>query len=103
MTAIAQRILDTPIAPYLSLLESMSREDKQVLVTFLVDSLPGIKIIDTNTDGDTEMSSEDEAFLQEKLNNMTFSPRIERLFEKRKEAAKKIDIEDERTRHILGI
>lgn len=103
MTAVARRILDTPIAPYLSLLESMSPEDKQVLVTFLVDSLPGIKIIDTNTDGDTEMSSEDKAFLQEKLNEMTFSPRIERLFEKRREAAKTIDIEDERTRHILGI
>ena len=51
-----------------------------------------------------ESASQDEdAFLKQKLNSMTYSPRIERLFEKRKEAARMVDLNDERTRHILGL
>jgi hypothetical protein len=70
----AVNISKTPMAPYMGILNSMDNNEK-----------------------------EDEDFLAEKLAGMTFSHRIERLFEKRKEIAKNIDLSDERTRHILGI
>ncbi|MBQ8065082.1 MAG: hypothetical protein IJ200_05445 [Prevotella sp.] len=94
-------IAQTPIAPYLDLLRDMNRNEKIAVALYLVDSLPGIEIVDT-TEAQT-MSPEDEDFLAKKLEEMTFSPRIEQLFEKRKEAAKNIDLNDERTRHILGL
>lgn len=94
-------IANTPIAPYIGLLNNMGREEKIALVLFLVDSLPGIDVVET-AEKEDELQKDD-AFLAEKLSRMTFSPRIERLFEKRKEAARMIDLNDERTRHILGL
>ncbi len=94
-------IANTPIAPYIDLLNNMGREEKIALVLFLVDSLPGIDVVETAEKEDE--SQKDDAFLAEKLSHMTFSPRIERLFEKRKEAARMVDLNDERTRHILGL
>ena len=35
MTALAQRITDTPMAPYIGLMRGMSRHDIQIVVTFL--------------------------------------------------------------------
>lgn len=39
MTALAQRITDTPIAPYLALLQSMSLEEKRIVVMFLIETM----------------------------------------------------------------
>lgn len=94
-------IAKTPMAPYIGLLNSMSRNEKMAVAMFLVDSVPGVELVETKTD--ESLSAEDEAFLASKLNGMTYSPRIERLFEKRKRAADVVDLEDERTRHILGL
>ena len=93
-------IADTPVAPYLNLLNGMNRNEKIALASFLLDSLSGVKIVETIDD---DISAEDEEFLAQKIGEMSFSPRIERLFAKRKEAAKMVDLEDERTRHILGL
>ena len=35
MTALAQRITETPMAPYIGLMRGMSRHDIQIVVTFL--------------------------------------------------------------------
>ena len=94
-------ITNTPIAPYLGLLNDMGREEKIALVLYLVDSLPGVEVVETEGNEDT-MQDED-TFLVEKLKGMTFSPRIEQLFEKRRKAAQMVDLNDERTRHILGL
>ena len=94
-------IAQTPMAPYLGLLSGMSRNEKIAVALYLVDSLPGVEIVETASE--QKMSPEDEAFLASKLKDMTFSPRIEKLFEKRKEAASMVDMEDDRTRHILGL
>ena len=94
-------ITQTPIAPYLELLKGMSRNEKIAVALYLVSSIPGIEVVETTEMPD--MSSEDETFLAQKLKEMTFSPRIEKLFEKRKETAQMIDLNDERTRHILGL
>ena len=39
MTAIAQRIKETPMAPYMALLRGMTREQKQIVVTFIKESM----------------------------------------------------------------
>jgi pantoate kinase len=91
-------IAKTPIAPYLGLIDGMEREEKIAVAMYLVNSIPGIKLIETK-DGNVN----DDDYLAEKLEQMTFSPRIERLFEKRKAVAENVDLNDERIRHILGL
>jgi len=39
MTAIAKKLQATPMAPYFNLLQSMSREDKKIVIMFLTESL----------------------------------------------------------------
>ena len=39
MTATAQRIKETPMAPYMALLRGMTREQKQIVVTFITESM----------------------------------------------------------------
>lgn len=39
MTVLAQRVMETPIAPYLGLLQAMSREDKRIVVLFLMEAM----------------------------------------------------------------
>ena len=94
-------IANTPIAPYLDVLDTMNRNEKIALVLFLVDSLPGVEVVEKGDKG--ELTPEDDEFLARKLSAMSFSPRVERLFEKRKAASEMVDLNDERTRHILGL
>ncbi|MBR2234487.1 MAG: hypothetical protein IJ892_05485 [Prevotella sp.] len=39
MTAVASKIQETPMAPYTSLLQGMSREEKKIVIMFLTESL----------------------------------------------------------------
>ncbi len=39
MTAIAKKLQATPMAPYFNLLQSMSHEDKKIVIMFLTESL----------------------------------------------------------------
>lgn len=39
MTAVARKIQETPMAPYTSLLQGMSREEKKIVIMFLTESL----------------------------------------------------------------
>ena len=39
MTAVAQRITETPIAPYLGVLKAMTREEKRIVVMFLIETM----------------------------------------------------------------
>lgn len=39
MTTFAQRIKETPMAPYLGLLQGMTREEKLIVVTYLRESM----------------------------------------------------------------
>ena len=94
-------IANTPMRPYQGLLNSMNRSEKIAVALFLVNSLPGVELVDTGENLE-DVAAED-AFLADKLKDMTFSPRIERLFEKRKEASRVVDLDDERTRRILGL
>ena len=44
MTATAQRINETPIAPYLGLLDGMTREQKMIVVTYITESMEEPKL-----------------------------------------------------------
>ena len=89
------------MAPYIGVLNSMNDKEKIAVALFLVNSIPNVEIVRSKQKH--PVSQEDEDFLAEKLAGMNFSPRIERLFQKRKEIASTIDTKDERTRHILGL
>ena len=39
MSTLAQRIKETPMAPYMALLQGMTREEKQIVVTFITESM----------------------------------------------------------------
>jgi hypothetical protein len=39
MTTAARKIQETPMAPYMSLLQGMSREEKKIVIMFLTESL----------------------------------------------------------------
>ena len=39
MTALAQRIIDTPLAPYMGLLQAMSKEEKRIVIWFLIETM----------------------------------------------------------------
>ena len=43
MTTLAQRISETPMAPYAALLRGMTREEKQIVVTFITESMEAPK------------------------------------------------------------
>ena len=43
MTAVAKKLLETPMAPYSSLLQGMSREEKKIVIMFLTESLADTK------------------------------------------------------------
>lgn len=44
MTALAQRISETPMAPYAALLRGMTREQKQIVLTYLTESMEEPKV-----------------------------------------------------------
>ena len=45
MTVLAQRVMETPLAPYFGLLQAMSREDKRIVVLFLMEALEEPKTV----------------------------------------------------------
>ena len=91
MTKLAQRISETPMAPYLGLLDGMTREQKQIVVTYITESLEE-SAVEENSNAD---------IVREKLKRLKISPEIARLrgCMKLTESEK----EDERTQYILGL
>ena len=91
MTTLAQRISETPMAPYTALLQGMTREQKQIVVTYLTESMEE-PIVE---------SKSNEEIIREKLKRLTISPEIARLrgCMKLTESEK----QDERTQYILGL
>jgi hypothetical protein len=91
MTKLAQRISETPMAPYLGLLDGMTREQKQIVVTYITESMEE-SAVEENSNAD---------IVREKLKRLKISPEIARLrgCMKLTESEK----EDERTQYILGL
>lgn len=85
------------MAPYIELMEKMSNQEKLAVAMFLVDAIPHVKVIEeqpTKTNAD---------IIRKKFENLKRSPRVEKLMRMREDAAKYVDLTDERTKHILGL
>lgn len=98
MTAASMRIQSTPMAPYMDLMEKMSNQDKMAVVSYLVAMMPNVKVVEEQS---TQKSNAE--IIREKYKNLKRSSRVEKLMRMREDAAKYVDLTDERTRHILGI
>ena len=88
MTALAQRIAETPMAPFTALLRSLTREQKQVVVAFLTDTMD-----------EPEVKSND-AIIREKYKNLKVSPKLKRL--RGCINLTDEDLKDERTQYLLN-
>lgn len=88
MTALAQKITDTPMAPYAALLRGMTREQKLIVVTFITESM-----------ADSEVKDNAE-IIREKYKRLTISPELKRLRGCIKLTDE--DLKDERIKYILS-
>ena len=98
MTSPSQKIQSTPMAPYIELMEKMSDQDKVAVATFLVAMVPHVKVVEEQADHKTNAD-----IIREKYKSLKRSPRVKSLMRLREEAARFVDLDDERTRHILGV
>ncbi len=92
MTALAQRITETPMAPYIGLMRGMTRQDIDIVVTFLNE---------VKKDAEESMPKSNEEIIREKYKNLKISPEIHRL----RGCLKLTDeeMQDEYTKYILGL
>ena len=95
MTAI-QRIQSTPMAPYARLMEGMSDQDKVAVANFLIAMVPNVRLVEVPQKTNAEI-------IREKYRNLKRSARVEKMMRLREDAAKYVDLADERTKHILGL
>lgn len=66
MTATALKVKSTPMGPYIGLMEGMTREEKQIVVTFLTESIAGL----------SEAPKTNAEIIREKYKDMKISPEI---------------------------
>ncbi|MBQ4392862.1 MAG: hypothetical protein II826_07140 [Prevotella sp.] len=114
MTLIAQQIRQTPMAPYVSLMQGMSKKDKLVLMAFLVDSMQeqenhenmqAKQMVKPNPFPHfrkaSEFAEEVRAQILEKMRRTSISPETKSLVGGL--SLTKEELQDERTRYILGL
>lgn len=113
MTALAQQIKDTPMAPYIGLMQGMSHTQKRVVIAFLVDSMQKADVEEEmprqmlkpnpfkHFRHAKEFSDAERTNIMEKLNNMSVSQEANGLIDGLSLSAE--EMQDERTRYILGL
>jgi len=95
MTAITQQVLTTPMAPYIGLMRGMNKRDKQIVVEFLNEVME-------ETDDQQPASSKTNAdIIREKYKSLKISTRAKELVEGL--SLSEEEVEDERTKYILGL
>ena len=87
---MAQRIKETPLAPYTGLLDGLTREQKMIVVTYITESME---------EPATKAKSNAE-IIREKFKGLKISPETKELVRGLSLSAEEMD--DERTRYILG-
>ena len=90
MTALAQRIKETPMAPYADLLRGMTPEQKMIVVTYITESMEKPAV---------EPKSNAE-IIREKFKDMRVSPELKKLRGCIKLTEE--DLKDERIQYILN-
>ena len=82
------------MAPYMALLRGMTREQKQIVVTFITESMEEAEESETVPMTNAEI-------IREKYKNLRISPRAKALVEGL--SLSEEEMEDERTKYILGL
>lgn len=108
MAVSAIDISYTPMAPYVTVMDSMSQKEKLSVVAYLMSTLQDSKTENAPSSRrpikrQNEFTEADRAFLKKKIGALKTSPRLERLSELQQEAAAHIDTSDEKTRYMLGL
>ena len=113
MTALALKIKDTPMAPYIGLMQGMSHMQKRVVIAFLVDSMQKADAVKENPRQmlkpnpfkhfrhAKDFSDAERTHIMEKMNKMSISSDTNRLIDGLSLSAE--EMQDERTRYILGL
>lgn len=97
MTAKALRVKSTPMAPYIGVMQKMNRSDIRIVMSFLSEIMQ-------DSEEDTGASAaEDDEYLAMKMSQYTVSPETEELFGQLTEASRHINLDDERTKYMLGL
>jgi hypothetical protein len=95
MTALAQQVKNTPMAPYIGLMRGMSKRDIQIVVKFLN------AVLDEEREEKAMSPKTNEEIIREKYKNLKISPEIQRLRGCMKLTEE--EMQDERTKYILGL
>lgn len=90
MTALAQRISETPMAPYADLLRSMQPQEMRIVVTFLQEAI-------AESEKPQKTAAE---IIRDKFKNLTISKETKDLV--RDLSLSPEEMNDERTQYILG-
>ena len=88
MTELAQKIKETPMAPYTDLLDALTREQKQIVVMYITESMA------------EQSTKSNEEIIREKYKNLKVSPELKRLRGCIKLTEE--DLKDERTQYIIN-
>ena len=91
MSTLAQRISETPMAPYIDVMKSMTVSDMNVVVDFLNEAI---------RESEEAKRKADDEFLARKMAEINISPETNELFERLRLTPE--EAADERTRYILG-
>ena len=92
MTALAKRITETPMAPYIGLMRGMSQQDIDIVVTFLNE---------VKKEAEESKPKSNEEIIREKYKNLRISPRVKALVDGL--SLSKEEVDDERTQYMLGL
>lgn len=95
MTALAQQVKNTPMAPYIGLMRGMSKRDIQIVVKFLN------AVLDEEREEKAMSPKTNKEIIREKYKNLKISPEIQRLRGCMKLTEE--EMQDERTKYILGL
>ena len=95
MTALAQQVKNTPMAPYIGLMRGMSKRDIQIVVKFLN------AVLGEEREEKAMSPKTNEEISREKYKNLKISPEIQRLRGCMKLTEE--EMQDERTKYILGL
>lgn len=85
-----QRLKSTPMAPYIGLMQNLTREEKRIVVTFLTESLEE-PVMEAKSNAE---------IIREKFKDLKISPETKELVRGLSLSAEEMD--DERTKYILG-
>ncbi len=89
MTALAKRIVETPMTPYMDLLKGMTEENKRIVITYIVDTMKEQESAKSNKD-----------VIREKFKNLHLSEDIKQMRGCIKLSDE--DMKDERIQYILS-